>query len=130
MSYNKKTWAKGDIISSDALNNIETTLKMHDERLTTMEIAGTLGEDGGKTTLTAQIAPEDLYAAVKQGRLAVFSFSFEQNQKTVEVESVTFITGIKVTKDEVTNYQFLVITDKEYRATCSAGDESVTMTEV
>ena len=53
MSYTKKNWALGDIITPEALNNMENGIEAAETAATTLELPAYTAEDVGKV-LTVQ----------------------------------------------------------------------------
>ena len=53
MSYTKKDWALGDVITPEALNNMENGIEAAENAATTLELPAYASEDVGKV-LTVQ----------------------------------------------------------------------------
>lgn len=82
MSYNKTTWATGDIVTAEKLNNIENGIT--NNNIYTASIISNVDESTGEETVTLDKTWQEIFDATQSGRLVRFMQASVEEHPGVE----------------------------------------------
>lgn len=137
MSFIKKTWKKGDIITSEALNNIENGIQESIVNLSPLPVEANITSDDqtGKESIALSINAYALYTAMDSGRKIKYHSFAQVDGNEVDVTNICQLDAQKLEISSGTLYGFsVVIVDDEkgikgYYGLFSS-DDTVVLTEV
>lgn len=89
MSYNKTTWATGDIVTAEKLNNIESGIVNNNMYI--VSIISNIDESTGEETVTLDKTWQEIFDATQTGRLVRFMQASVEEYPGVEESYYGFL---------------------------------------